>query len=235
MKKLITLAIVLMLSITANAQREYRGCYDDVYSTYDNRCSRQYDEVEEVCDEVTNKLVIHKTKKNVYHVNEGVEERHYNINGRFVGYVSRGNNISSRRVVTVPSRTVVPRVSYYEPVEQCRNTQYSCLGDNNDMWYFVFQLNSDYLTNKEELLHLINYAVSNPYANFYIDAYADADTGSYNTNMNISRARANRVIEVLIREGINRNRLYVSYHGSVVQPYNTNNLNRCVTVSTVAR
>ena len=237
MKKIITLAIASLLTISADAQRVGRSTYDDVYP----ECGRHYDKIEEVYDDVSNKLVVHKKRENVYHVYGEVEEVHYDACGNYVGRsvrkgtpVVRTTVVPTRRVVQT-TRVVQPRTYSYEPVEQYGKTQYSCLGDNDDKWFFFFQFNSDYLTNREELGHLIDYAVSNPYANLYIDAYADADTGTYETNMNISRARANRIIEVLINEGINRKRLFVNCHGSISQPYNTNNLNRCVTVSTTAK
>jgi len=133
---------------------------------------------------------------------------------------------------------VIPRrvTSSYAHTKTYEKHKYICLeGSDDDKWFFFFRLNSDYLTNREELGHLIDYARTNPYSSFYIDAYADAETGDYETNMRISQMRANAIISVLLREGVSRNRLFVQHHGSVSQPYKTNNLNRCVTVSTSFR
>ena len=233
MRKLV-LALALIASLSVNAQvNGYREYCDEVYLNSKNAdCIDKYDEVEEVCDEVVNKLVIHNVVKNVYHVNGRVEENHYTLSGRPVGYIGRVPRPIrhySQRAVVIPTRS---RVSY-EPVQTFDNIQYNSVSECCDnKWVFFFQINSDYLTNKEELGHLIDYAKSNPSSVFYIDAYADIETGGYDTNLRISKMRANAVIGFLIREGVNKNRLFVNYHGSTDQPYRTNNLNRCVTVST---
>lgn len=232
--RFIILTLALMACISVNAQREYRVCNDDLYLSETQNCRVDgYDEVEEVYDVETKKLVIHKNVKNVYHVYEPAVERHYTISQPLT---SRRRCVSQTRpryrnrcnVVTVPRRVY----SSYTPIQDCYDEQYTCLSEyNENKWFFYFQLNSNYLTNREELGHLIDYAKSNPCSVFYIDAYADAETGGYDVNMRISKMRANAIISVLLNEGIERNRLFVQHHGSVSQPYKTNNLNRCVTVT----
>lgn len=229
MKRFITLLFALAVVALANAQREYRSYYDDVYLSIpvDNFVDG-YDEVETVYDRTTKKLVVHNELKEVIHVKGKTEEIHYNEVGVPIGSV-RLQAPRHRLTNQIAMRRNVQR---YGHINSYRSDGYTCLGDADDSrWLFFFQLNSDYLTNKEELGHLIDYANRNPYATFNIDAYADAETGGYDVNMNISRARADAVIRVLRREGIGANRLYVQYHGSVIQPYRTNNLNRCVRVS----
>ena len=103
------------------------------------------------------------------------------------------------------------------------------------MLHFYFQINSDYLTNTSEIGHLIEYAKRNQYSQLYIDAYSDRDTGDEQYNMELSKRRADRIVGILLTEGINPDRLNIKYHGSVNQIYRTNNLNRCVTVKTGAR
>ena len=221
--KILTFIAALFLCSVTNAQRDYQHAYAD--GVFNN-----FDEVEEVYDDVTNKLVIHKKVTNVYHVDGQTEERHFDAYGRRVGYARyapRGRAIARRNVIIVPHG-----YSSYEPVQVYEEPQYSCLSESNEnKWFFFFQFNSSFLTNKEELGHLIDYASNNMCSSLYIDAYADADTGDYESNLRISKARANTIVKVLLREGISRNRLFVKCHGSINQPYNTNNLNRCVTVS----
>ena len=242
MKK-ITLMFALMLPVVAiNAQKEYPTSGDDLYQQAS--CTEKYDEVEEVCDGTINKLVIHKQKKNVYHVNGVVEEHHYTINGTQVGhsryYPSNSRPYyAQRRPVVIPQKRkylrsyVQMRQNYYEP----DNASYTCLGDDDDngKWFFFFRLSSDYVENKEELARLIEYAKYNINYDFYIDAYADAETGRYGTNEILSENRANSIVGILLKEGISKKRLFVKCHGSGSQIYETNSLNRCVTVRAVAR
>ena len=225
------------LSLQSCAQVEYRS-YDNLYPDVNTgSCISQFDEVVDEVSTVKNVLVRNKEVINYWH-DKVVEENHYNVNGRVVGYA----RYSPRRSVShaTSNRVVIPRrvtaTSSYAPVQTYEQPQYTCLDSEGDgKWFFFFQLNSDFLTNREELGHLIDYARTNPYSTFYIDAYADAGTGGYETNMRISQMRANAIISVLLREGVSKNRLFVQHHGSVNQPYRTNNLNRCVTVSTSFR
>ena len=211
---------IAAITCTANAQRHY----DDLYMTQE----MAYDKVISMDDEVTNTLVVHNRVENVYHINS-VEQRHYVINGVQTRKLRRGG---VNRIRYLPRRRVlIPSNEYYEPTMQYQQVQpqYSCVGDNNK-WFFYFQLNSDFLADKSELGHLIDFAKNNSFTSLYIDAYADSNTGNYSVNMQISQARANTIVNILLREGITSDRLFVQCHGSVVQPYNTNNLNRCVTV-----
>jgi outer membrane protein OmpA-like peptidoglycan-associated protein len=219
----------LSFCCVANAQRAQQTIYmDGTYNSTD--CINDFDEVEEVYDGVSNKLVIHKKITNVYHVNGQTEERHYDAYGRQIGYARyapRCRTNVRRNAVVIPNRC-----DSYEPIETYEESQYSRLSEENGKkWFFYFQFNSSFLTNKEELYHLIDFAANNMCSSLYIDAYADAGTGDYESNLRISKARANTIINVLLREGISRNRIFVKCHGSINQPYSTNNLNRCVTVS----
>ena len=232
--RMLLLAMAAM-SLTACAQSEYRS-YDNLYPDVNTgSCVAQFDEVIDEVSTVKNVLVRNKEVVNYYHDNV-VVENHYNMNGRAVGYA----RYIPRRPVShaTSNRVVIPRrvTSSYAHTKTYEKHKYICLeGSDDDKWFFFFRLNSDYLTNREELGHLIDYARTNPYSSFYIDAYADAETGGYEANMRISQMRANAIISVLLREGISKNRLFVQHHGSVKQPYRTNNLNRCVTVSTSSK
>ena len=249
MKKIITLAMVSLLCASVSAQ-EYRvvGRHgnkvdiskDDVF--YRPQPQQQpmfidndvtfvdgYDDV--IIDEqvVENKLVKHQKTVNYYHVNE-VKENHYYIDNT-PRYVPRARRTySTQRVVTTP-RVVNSGYRQVEPIYD--DGYYSLNAQQDNKWFFFFQFNSSYLTNREELGHLIDYAKSNPYSSLYIDSYADAETGTEEQNMTISKRRADTIINFLLNEGVDRSRLFVKNHGCVNQVYNTNNLNRCVTVKVV--
>ncbi len=235
MKK-ITLMYAMLLSLTACAQREY-FIDDNVYYRGVNnpQVVNGYDEVIQEEQTVKNVLVRHQQVTNVYHVNEA-RENHYIINNvpYYRAYV-RGHYIPSRTRVNINRRSyycpyTVERGYYRVEVPEYNDYSYKMVENNSNKWFFYFQLNSDYLTNREELGHLIDYAKTNQNVVFYIDSYADAETGTQEYNMDISTRRANAIISVLLREGINRNRLFVKNHGCYIQEYNTNSLNRCVTV-----
>lgn len=236
MKKSLLFALALFAAMSASAQREYqdgvytiigqRGnkvdvtkggrCQQPQYYIEDNtQCINSYDDVIETESSVKNVLVKDYQTINYYHENV-VKENHYYVNNRPVYH-------------RATPRRVIPRESYsnYEPVQ---SFNYNHQVSDGNKWFFFFQFNSDYITNREELGHLIDYAKSNPYTSLYIDSYADAETGTLAQNESISKRRASAVINFLLREGISIDRLYVKHHGCINQPYSTNNLNRCVTV-----
>jgi len=225
MKKQITFLLAILMAIPLFAQKEYRIIrqYGNKIEVSDDAVYQRFPMAETVINEVVetenvvkNVLVRDYQTINYYH-EPIVKENHFYIGGRYKRYVN-------------PRRVYLSRYSGYSQVEYgYEKVQHL----DNEKWYFFFQYNSDYLTNKEELGHLIDYAKSNEYAVFYIDAYADAETGTKTYNLNISARRANAVINALINEGISSDRLFVKYHGCTNQPYRTNNLNRCVTVKSV--
>lgn len=224
-------AIKLVFALVATALSACaQSHYNDVYEVR----SGAYDKVIQVDDEVTNTLVIHNKVENITHV-EAVKEIHYNACGEYVGEAHLGTRYYAakmpRQVMIVGNGVRHKPIDYYEPIDN----GYQHLDNNTcgDKWFFYFQLNSDFLSNRSELGHLIEFAKANPYVRLNIDAYADAGTGDYDANSRISNARANIVIKYLLREGIARNRIFVRCHGSSSQVYNTNELNRCVIVTAV--
>jgi len=97
-----------------------------------------------------------------------------------------------------------------------------------------FTINSSRISN-EEMVNVYNIAEwmkANPEANVTISGYADADTGSSNYNMALSKRRAEAVRTALVdKYGINPDRLSIQAEGSDVQPYDVNNWNRIVIFS----
>lgn len=246
MKKNIILLLVLMFAANVNAQREYRvvgqrgnkvevSRCDDVYvgtPIVEQRCETAdgvvFDRVVNEAQSCENVLVKEQKVVNYYHMTEEVENHYYISNAPVV----RSNPPVVRRDLPKPRQGgYVDSRGYHKYTD---NRGYTGVSTKDD-WYFYFQINSDYLTNTSEIGHLIEYAKRNQYSQLYIDAYSDRDTGDEQYNMELSKRRADRIVGILLTEGINPDRLNIKYHGSVNQIYRTNNLNRCVTVKTGAR
>jgi outer membrane protein OmpA-like peptidoglycan-associated protein len=242
MKKNIFISMAL-LALAACAPREYSDLHHNMY----------YDDVINEENVVRNTLVRHQEVDNYYHVNE-VKENHYYLNGSnnvccyYYPHYSRyrpyyRHYYPTRRIVYVNRPTTVVRYvnqerdnAFYKQEHTTNNySKYTNIGNYENKWYFYFQLNSDRLTEKEEIGHLIDYAKSHTNMSFYIDSYADANTGTYEYNMDLSERRAKTIINILINEGISGSRLFVRNHGSSSQNYNTNNLNRHVVVKAVVK
>ena len=220
MKKLF-LSLLISYSFSACAQSNY----DSNVVVYDNVI-----EDEQV---VQNTLVKHQKTINYYHVNETRENHYYLDNGLPHYYLhQRTNNYRKRPTTYREPYYSSPRQSKYRRAKPI-STNYQRVQDKK--WFFYFDIDSYSLINKEELGHLIDYAKTNRNAVFYIDSYADAQTGDDYYNMELSSMRANTITDILQREGISNNRLMVCPNGSSIQEYNTNNLNRCVIVKAVLK
>ena len=224
--KSIIFTLALMLPMAVNAQREYRYlCDDDVYLMDDEKVvvyDRNYDEVVDEKIDTKNVLVRHNRVTNYYH-EDVVSENHYILNGS-------PTIRKYRRVYESPSYYYYERPSY-SYVGRGGSYRYKCV----ERWYFFFDLGSSRLINREEMAYLIDYALSHPYMNLYIDSYSDVDTGSRKLNMKLSKDRGDAIAEILVREGVNRNRILIINHGCDKQIYYTNDYNRCVTVTASRR
>jgi outer membrane protein OmpA-like peptidoglycan-associated protein len=165
-----------------------------------------------------------------YYITEAAPSYYY----RKVFIVERPRPVIYRSVRHLPVRTRRESVVYMQNTFQ-RSDYNRISQETNKKWFFSFDINSHIIKNREVLMYLIDYAKSNPYTHFYIDAYADAGTGNYEINKRLSELRAYAVINVLINEGIENNRINVKCHGSSAQVYNTNDLNRGVIVTTTIR
>ncbi len=94
-----------------------------------------------------------------------------------------------------------------------------------------FSLNSARITDQEmvNVYNISEWMKANPDQNVAIVGYADADTGTSDYNMGLSRRRAQAVYDTLTNTyGINPDRLSIAAEGSNVQPYEVNNWNRIV-------
>ena len=94
-----------------------------------------------------------------------------------------------------------------------------------------FSLNSARITNQEmvNVFNISEWMKANPEQNVAIVGYADADTGTSDYNMALSRRRAQAVYDMLTNTyGINPDRLSINAEGSNQQPYEVNNWNRIV-------
>lgn len=94
-----------------------------------------------------------------------------------------------------------------------------------------FSLNSARISDQEmvNVYNISEWMKANPDQNVAIVGYADADTGTSEYNMGLSRRRAQAVFDTLTNSyGINPDRLSITAEGSDVQPYEVNNWNRIV-------
>lgn len=97
-----------------------------------------------------------------------------------------------------------------------------------------FSINSDVIVPEEEvnIYNIAEFMKSNPNEKVNVVGYADKDTGTSEYNLELSQRRANAVADQLVNKyGISRDRLNISYDGSNVQPYDTNDWNRIVIVT----
>jgi len=97
-----------------------------------------------------------------------------------------------------------------------------------------FAINSDVITPEEEvnIYNIAQFLKENPKEKVSVVGYADKDTGTSEYNMGLSQRRANAVADQLVNKyGVSRDRLSISYDGSNVQPYKTNDWNRIVIVT----
>ncbi len=97
-----------------------------------------------------------------------------------------------------------------------------------------FTINSARIRNDEKVnvYNIAQWMKANPGQNVAIVGYADANTGSSDYNLKLSKRRAQAVYDLLVNEyGISADRLSISAEGSNVQPYEVNNWNRIVIFS----
>lgn len=97
-----------------------------------------------------------------------------------------------------------------------------------------FTINSARIRNTEKVnvYNIAKWMKENPGQNVAIVGYADANTGTSDYNLKLSKRRAQAVYDMLVNEyGINADRLTMNAEGSSVQPYDENNWNRIVIFS----
>ena len=91
-----------------------------------------------------------------------------------------------------------------------------------------FTINSTRIHSAEQIKidALVSYMKANPESKVVVTGYADKDTGTAAYNMNISKRRAEKVVNALIAAGIAPERISTEYKGSSEQPFAENKLNR---------
>ena len=91
-----------------------------------------------------------------------------------------------------------------------------------------FTINSTVIVEKEQqkLQDIIDYMNKYPQAKVQIDGYADAGTGNDRINDRLAAQRADVVVKALQDKGIAADRISYGSHGSRVQPFAENDLNR---------
>jgi outer membrane protein OmpA-like peptidoglycan-associated protein len=79
---------------------------------------------------------------------------------------------------------------------------------------------------QQKLQDIIDYMNKYPQAKVQIDGYADAGTGNDRINDRLAAQRADVVVKALQDKGIAADRISYGSHGSRVQPFAENDLNR---------
>lgn len=93
-----------------------------------------------------------------------------------------------------------------------------------------FARNSAVITDTEmvNVYNVAEWLKENPKQKIVIKGYADEQTGTSDYNMNLSRQRAQNVLDALVDYGVNASRLSIQAEGSSSQLYDTNDWNRIV-------
>ena len=93
-----------------------------------------------------------------------------------------------------------------------------------------FARNSAVITDTEmvNVYNVAEWLMENPKQKIVIKGYADEQTGTSDYNMNLSRQRAQNVLDALVNYGVNASRLSIQAEGSSSQLYDTNDWNRIV-------
>lgn len=94
-----------------------------------------------------------------------------------------------------------------------------------------FNINSAVISPEEEVnvYNMAEWLKKNPSEKITVVGYADKDTGTAEYNLQLSKERADAVVDQLVSKyGIDSSRMTVKYDGSNVQPYGTNDWNRIV-------
>ena len=148
------------------------------------------------------------------------------LNGKVNNLRSALETCEARECPPCPEVTVTEVVTVPEPVQTC----------NPDLSIVVrFKINSA-VVSQEEMVNVYNIAdwmKRNPNCNVTVAGYADKETGTPAYNMQLSKKRADAVVNILTKKyGINANRIKMVANGSDTQPYpKNNNWNRIVIFS----
>lgn len=106
------------------------------------------------------------------------------------------------------------------------------------MWENVFySLNQRDIVKERQkaaVARVVEFLNSYPEAKIVVNGYADRGTGTPAANNKVSRERAERVVQLLVKEyGIPADRIETRWHGDRVQLYKQQDMNRLTTMHTV--
>lgn len=223
MRKYVFLLLAFFSIISANAQRSVRPYgrshvmvyNDDAYCRdkdgFEKSQETPCDECDDVVGVIRERIIpvedierityVHRTKKEVVHVYE-------NDNCSYRQYGSS----SQRYETNYPS---------YQEYNGC------------PIWNINFTIGSAEFSNgaRTNLINVYNYCMYNSNICVQVLGYADRLTGSNEYNYSLSKIRADKVVNELIRMGVNPSIIYPIYNGDRVQPYPfENDWNRCVII-----
>jgi outer membrane protein OmpA-like peptidoglycan-associated protein len=140
--------------------------------------------------------------------------------------------------IAVPIDTIVtePVLAKTQPAETKTEVDLVALAKQSTT-YYPFNVDTLSQSNKENLKALIEYLNQNPKAKIVIFGNADR-LGSESYNLTLSAARAKKVKDYLVSEGIQASRIKTVAYGEVKAKGETEEeraLNRCAEFSIIAR
>ncbi len=155
----------------------------------------------------------------------------------YSGYVrSLNNEVNELRASLDATAAALAIAQSQQPVTEVIETVKTVVEQAPIMATVRFKIDSAVIS-EQEMVTIYNVAQwlrSNPEEYVAIVGYADKDTGSPDYNLALSKRRAEAVRDVLVNTyGIDTNRLEVAGVGSDMQPYEQNNWNRIVIISTI--
>lgn len=83
------------------------------------------------------------------------------------------------------------------------------------------------LENHAAVKKVAEWAKVNPSGKIVVKSYADKGTGNAELNVNYAKQRAEKVLNTLVKLGVDKNMIEVSSYGDTVQPFEENDKNRC--------
>ena len=157
----------------------------------------------------------------------------YNECNYLTKIASLNNDVNVLRAQTLADAQTIAALQSQLPCPEPRTVIQTAPG--SDLMATVrFTIDSDVVSPDEEVnvFNIAQWMKANPKKVVKIVGYADKDTGTSEYNMELSKKRADAVVNILVNKyGIDKSRFDVKADGSDVQPYSVNNWNRIVICS----
>ena len=125
-------------------------------------------------------------------------------------------------------KVIIPITIPDPPVEYVDSVVYDEVKIENLRRDIFFIINRTDIQESEayKVQEIVDFMNKYPQATVVIDGYADAGTGNDQINDRLAAGRADVVVKALVDKGIDQSRITYDSHGSRVQPFAENDLNR---------